>query len=285
MGFIGLGRMGRPMAANLEAAGFPVLRFDPFVPVSARTEPAQGWTDDLTRIARTSVSVSVLPDGKVTDSVLRSPDFLRDVAPGHVHISMATIGAEQARSLSAELAERAVVFVDAPVSGSATLVAAAQISCMVGCEPDVFEGIRPLLAAMTRDQLHLGPVGAGAAMKLAIQALIGITNQGVAEALVLAEASGISRDLALDAIAVSAVATPYASYKRSVYTSPHPAREPVAAPISLLQKDLRLTLADAGSLHAPMPLTRAASALLDEAAAAGLAAADVGAVIERLGQP
>ena len=114
---------------------------------------------------------------------------------------MSTTGPAAAREIAAEAARHGADFLDAPVSGSTALAEQGTLTTMVGGPAQAFERVRPVLAALTARQLHLGPAGAGAAMKLAVNIMIAATNQAVAEALALAADAGITPASAYDTLA------------------------------------------------------------------------------------
>jgi 3-hydroxyisobutyrate dehydrogenase-like beta-hydroxyacid dehydrogenase len=121
---------------------------------------------------------------------------------------------------------------------------------MVGGDREAFEQFRPVLAATSRAQHHLGPSGAGAAMKLAVNALIGVTNLALSKVLVAAERSGIPRERVLDVLADSAIGSPYVKYKRAAFLDPDAVE--VFFTVRLLKKDLRLALELGRSTDVPM---------------------------------
>ena len=114
---------------------------------------------------------------------------------------MSTIGPTAARELAAEARSRDVELLDAPVSGSVSVAAQAQLFVMVGGDREAYERAAPVLDAMAKGHVLLGPSGSGAAMKLAVNAMIAVTNEAVAETLVLAESFGIAREAAYDVLA------------------------------------------------------------------------------------
>jgi 3-hydroxyisobutyrate dehydrogenase-like beta-hydroxyacid dehydrogenase len=116
---------------------------------------------------------------------------------------------------------------------------------------------------MTAKQLFLGPSGAGAAMKLALNGLLAATNQALAEALVLAERNGIEPAAAYDAVGASVLGSPYVAYKRSAFLAP--SDEPVAFTVALLQKDLDLLLSLGEHLGVPLTTASAVRDALGEA--------------------
>lgn len=246
---IGLGRMGSPMARALLRAGFPLT-------VHNRTRRRASLLADAGAMVAESpaeaargadVVITMLADGAAVEAVMEGPDgILAGCRPGSTLIEMSTIGPERARDLAARAADRGSTLLDAPVSGSVALAEAGTLTTLVGGDRERFEAVRPVLAAMTRAQLWLGPSGAGAAMKLGLNGLIAATNQAVAEALVVAEGCGIDRGLAYEAIVQSAVGSPFVEYKREAFVSP--SDEPVAFTLQLMEKDLELYLSLGRSL-------------------------------------
>lgn len=272
IGFAGLGRMGRPMAANLARAGHTVLAHDPFV-----DEAPNGVTPvgSVAELAETSLSISMLPDGDTTrDLVLKG---LEDAASGHLHVVMGTVGPQLVR----ELYEIAVVdLIDAPVSGSVSLAETGAITTMVGGSQEQFERIRPVLAAMTSAQFHTGAVGSGSAAKLAVNSVLAALSQGIAEGLLIAEAGDLDPGVFYEVLRSSAAGAPYVGYKEQAYLAPETAG--VAAPVSLIRKDLRLALELARGRRLDLPGAEVACAVLDDATVAGLGEADMAQVLAAL---
>jgi 3-hydroxyisobutyrate dehydrogenase-like beta-hydroxyacid dehydrogenase len=281
--FAGLGRMGVPMAVNVARAGFPLRVWNrtpgpgaAVVAVGAEVAP------DLAALAcGADVLVTMVADAAAAEAVLLGPDgALAALAPGAVVVEMSTIGPQAARRLAAAAGERGVDLLDAPVSGSVTMAEAAKLTTMVGGPAEALERARPVLEAMTARQVHVGPSGTGAAMKLALNAVIALTNEAVGEALALAEATGIDRAVAYDVLASSAVASPFVQYKRDAYLDPEGA--PVAFSVTLMQKDLALALALARDHAVPLPALAAAGEVLSLARRQGLGDADLSRVADVL---
>jgi 3-hydroxyisobutyrate dehydrogenase-like beta-hydroxyacid dehydrogenase len=273
VGFAGIGRMGLPMARNVLDAGFPLTVFnrtpercDPLVEAGATlaATPAE--------LARASdVVITMVADGGAVRALLDGPDGLLAGAGSDLVLSeMSTIGPLAAREIAAHCAEHGVAMIDAPVSGSIAVATAAQLTILVGGEEAALERARPVLDAMSKAVLHLGPSGAGAAIKLSINLIIGATVQSVSEALVVAEASGIEREAAYDAIASSVVGSTYVDYKRDAWLDPD--GTPTAFTLDLMLKDLRLAL-DLGAATG-VPLLATSAAVNGTALAIGLEGGD-----------
>jgi 3-hydroxyisobutyrate dehydrogenase-like beta-hydroxyacid dehydrogenase len=194
---------------------------------------------------------------------------------------MSTTGPRAARDIAARAAA-GVWFLDAPVSGSVTLAEQGKLTTLVGGEPAVLARALPVLQAVTGKQLYLGPQGAGATMKLAVNIMIGCVNQAVAEGLALTAYTGIDPRDAYEAFLVSAVSSPLLRYKRAAHLSP--GDEPVSFTTSLMAKDLQLALDIAEEAKLRLTLTATAKESLDRACAAGYSDADF-ACIARLLRP
>lgn len=283
VGFVGLGRMGLPMARALLRAGFSLT-------VQNRTVRRalllgdQGATvveSPAEVAAACDVVITMLSDGQAVEDVMHGPDgLLSDPRAGLVLIEMSTIGPDAARELAATAAERRVSVLDAPVSGSVPAAESATLTTVVGGDKAVFTRVRPALAAMTREQIWLGSSGAGATMKLALNGMIAATNNALSEALVIAERSGIERDAAYEAIATSAVASPFVNYKRSAFLEP--SDEPVAFTLELMQKDLSLYRTLARKLGVPLAIADASDEILTRARASQGDDVDLALVAEAL---
>jgi 3-hydroxyisobutyrate dehydrogenase/2-hydroxy-3-oxopropionate reductase len=281
VGFAGIGRMGLAMARNLLRAGFPLVVWNR---TSERCAPLVDEGAVLATgpeaLAAADVVVTMLSDGQAARAVLVESGLLATLRPGSVVLEMSTIGPAAVAELSAEAERHRVRLLDAPVSGSVSVAEAAQLFAMVGGEREAYELAAPVLDAMTKGHMLLGPSGAGAAMKLAVNAMIAVTNESVAETLALAERFGIERERAYDVLAGGALASPFVLYKRGAFLQPD--TEAVAFTIALMRKDAALAHDLAARLGVRMPAAEAAASVLEEALSRGLADADMASVISLL---
>jgi 3-hydroxyisobutyrate dehydrogenase-like beta-hydroxyacid dehydrogenase len=282
VGFAGIGRMGLAMARNLLGAGFPLVvwnrtaeRCIPLVDAGARAaaEPAA--------LAAADAVVTMVSDGQAAWSVLVESGLLSELRTGSVVLEMSTIGPIAVGELAAEALRYGVHLLDAPVSGSVSVAEAAQLFAMVGGDREAYELVTPVLDAMTKGHVLLGPSGAGAAMKVAVNAMIAVTNESVAETLALAEQFGIERERAYDVLAGGPLASPFVLYKRGAFLRLD--EEPVAFTTALMRKDVSLARELAASLGVRLPAAAAAAGVLEEALRNGLADADIASVISLLG--
>ena len=234
---------------------------------------------DLARAS--NVIVTMVADDAASHSLFVGNDgFLEGLRPESVVIEMATVGSEHLKEIGSLLRPLECDLLDAPVSGSVAMARDGSLSILVGGDADALDRVRPALTAMGSNIFHLGALGAGSAMKLAVNTVVYALNQGISEGLVLAERAGIRRDAAYEVFAHSAVAAPFVHYRREQFE--HPGDIEPALSLHLAAKDLRLILRLAASVGLKLPQAEAGLDVLDEAVDAGLAEADVSAVAELL---
>ncbi len=203
IGFIGLGIMGRPMAQNLITAGHELV-------VSAHRRAA---ADELAALgatvagtpreiaAQVDLVITMLPNSPQVREVALGPDGIIAAArPGLVYVDCSSIAPVAAQEVAHALVEHDVAMLDAPVSGGEPKAVDGTLSIMVGGPSDVFDQVRPVLAAMGSSVVRVGEVGAGNTAKLANQVVVALNIAAVAEALVLAQKAGVAPDAVLDAI-------------------------------------------------------------------------------------
>lgn len=284
VGFIGLGRMGYPMASNVAAAGFPLTVWNRTVAkaeaLAADTGAAMAASPaDLAR--GVDVVITMVADGVVlSDLYLGSGAMCGSLAAGTLCVDMSTVSPAESRLVAAAVEAAGGRFVDAPVSGSTAIATAGTLTIMAGGQPTDVETLRPVFEAMGSRVYHMGPVGSGATIKLAVNSIVYGLGQAVAEALVLAEASGIGRETAYEVFANSAIAAPFVHYRREAFLKP--GEVPVAFRMVLAKKDLDLALDLARSAGAAMPQAVLNRSELVEAISAGFGDQDMSAVAEYL---
>jgi 3-hydroxyisobutyrate dehydrogenase/2-hydroxy-3-oxopropionate reductase len=214
------------------------------------------------------VCVTMLADGDAVAAVYGGVDGLvAGARQGTVLVDSSTVPPAALRAFEAASRAAGAGIVDAPVSGSVALAESGKLTLMVGGTDDDVERARPVLEALGATIFHLGPLGSGAAMKLAVNTVIFGLNEALAEGLVLAEAAGIRRGLAYDVLAASAVGAPYVGYKRAAFLDPE--TTPVAFALDLAAKDLRLIDGLAAATGVGLPQARTNLAVI-EAAIAGV---------------
>jgi 3-hydroxyisobutyrate dehydrogenase-like beta-hydroxyacid dehydrogenase len=278
--------MGRRMAANVAGAGFPTLLYNRTRATAeelARETGALVADSPADTAARSDVVVTMLSDPEAVLSVYDGPlGILQGLASGAVAIDMGTTGPELVLNLAEQAAARGAGFVDAPVSGSVAFAESGSLTLMVGGDQSDVERVLPVLRAMGSSIFHLGGIGAGAAMKLAVNAVVYGLCQALSEALVLAERAGIERAKAYEVFAASAVAAPFVHYRRQEFEQP--GLPPVAFRLALAKKDMDLILSLATRSGTVTPQAEINQATLRQAMEAGWSDHDVSAVAEFLRQ-
>jgi 3-hydroxyisobutyrate dehydrogenase-like beta-hydroxyacid dehydrogenase len=278
---LGTGRMGAAMAHRVADAGHRLTVWNRSP--AAALAVAHALPHAAVDVARTAadavrdreVVLSVLADGAVTCAVLLDSDVSNAWSRDVVVCDLATSGVAAALALADGLATHGVPVVDAPVSGSVPAVEAGTLLVMAGGDPSAISLVTPVLSAFARRVVRVGSAGAGQAMKLAVNLVVHDLNAALAEALVLAENAGITREAAYDVLADSVVAAPYVAYKRAAFLDP---ATPVAMSLDLVRKDLRLVGELAASVAVPTAVTDAAAAMVDAACEAGHGAEDMAAL-------
>ena len=259
LGFIGIGTMGWPMAANLVKAGFAVTVFDlseargrDFV----RQHPAAIATMALVDMAEQDIVVTMLPTGRIVSEVLlagQKSAFLLNVKAGTIVIDMSSSEPTGTRELAAKLAGKGAILLDAPVSGAEPRAKAATLTIMIGSDNSAaVERARPVLAAMGNRLFVTGGSGSGHACK-ALNNLLGATAfAATCEAVMIAERFGLDPTVLVDILNVSTGK----SFISEVVMKDHVIDGKFATgfKLGLMAKDVQIAadLADAVGLDAPV---------------------------------
>ncbi|MEE4312870.1 MAG: NAD(P)-dependent oxidoreductase, partial [Desulfofustis sp.] len=172
VGFIGLGRMGAPMAGNLARAGYKLVLFDRQPDITKRFAEQYGGRAAITpaEVGRSaSVVITMLPDSTAVRQVVLGDGRewgIADAAPaGTIFVDMSSSAPADTRTLAGELQQRSLSVIDAPVSGGVAKAVSGTLTIITGGEPALIESISPLLLAMGSNCIHAGPIGAAHAMK------------------------------------------------------------------------------------------------------------------------
>jgi 3-hydroxyisobutyrate dehydrogenase-like beta-hydroxyacid dehydrogenase len=261
---LGAGRMGSAMAARLAGQGAQVVVFNRTASRAeelARRIGARVAPNPAQAAADADVLITMVADEDAVIELYRQADgILEGLASRTVAVDMSTVLPDTIRGLEGDVRSKRAGILDAPVSGSVPLVEAGTLTIMVGGEVADLERARLVLEAMSRRIFHLGPLGAGATMKLAVNDIVFALGGALAEALVLAEKAGVERSVAYEVFADSAIASPFVGYKRDAYVEPDLA--PVGFSVDLARKDLGLILELARRVGADMAQAEVNLALL-----------------------
>ncbi len=281
---IGLGRMGAAMVERLRALGTDVVIFNRTASRAADLAERSGARVAPTAAAAASgagvVLVSLADDAACRETYTGSGGLVDGLAAGTVVAETSTIDPRTVVELAGRVSATGAALVDSPVSGSVPLVLRGELTAIVGGAPDAVGAARPVLEGIAKHVLHVGPLGAGATMKLAVNGVVHASNQAVSEALVLAEAAGVDRQTAYEVLASSAIASPFVAYKRGAFENP--AEAPVAFSLDLVAKDYDLILELAERVGARMDQARAGRRSVAAAIERGYGNRDMSALAEHL---
>jgi 3-hydroxyisobutyrate dehydrogenase/2-hydroxy-3-oxopropionate reductase len=281
---LGTGRMGGAMAGTLRRAGFPVRVWNRTVSrAEGVAEPIGAEVADTAReaVADADVTISSLADDEAVVAAYTGPDgAVEALREGQVALEMSTVAPHTVAQLGPEVERTGAALLDAPVSGSVSVVEQGALTIMVGGDERAQAKAQPVLDALGDRVVHIGLLGTGATMKLAVNALIHAIDVGVSEALVLAERAGVERSVAYEIFASGAAAAPFVLYKREAFE--HPDETPPAFLMDLMAKDLDLILELAEEVGAPMDQARQNRVTVGEALESGFSGRDLSAVAEFL---
>jgi len=277
VGFVGLGRMGSRIAANL-ATSNEIMVWNRTESVADAWVEANGGTvaRDLAELAGWSEAiVTMLADGAALEAVYEE---LADAIGGHtVAIDMGTSGPGSFQRVREMVEARGGIMVDAPVSGATAAAEAASLLIMVGGAPETYARVEPLLEG-AGNPVHVGPTGSATVLKLAVNSVLYGLNQAVAEAVALAEKSGVEPATTLDILAKGAAGAPMLSYRREQYL--HPDTAPISFTLDLARKDMVLALDQARETGAPTGQLERTLELTEALIEQGLGSQDMGYVVE-----
>ena len=279
IGFVGLGRMGKPMALNLLRAGFGVVvasRSRPPVEevVGAGAEEAASLAD---LVQRAEVVCTCLPDLAASEAVyFGEGGLVANSRAGQVFVETSTIAPSLARRAASSAAERGAGYLDAPISGGVERAQSATLTIMAGGAPEHFEAARPVLDALGSSAHHVGPAGQGSVVKLTNQLLVGVHTLAACEAFTFGSAAGADGRQLLDVLSTSWGASNMLTRNGPLLLSGDYGD---LAPVRLLAKDLALIEEAAGELGLALPLVQRTRALFDEAMAGGLGERDIASMV------
>ena len=270
LGFVGLGTMGSAVAKRLLDAGHAVHGWN-------RTAEKAQWLVDhglvLERSPRAvaeqaDVVFSTVTDTKALDAVATGPDgILAGLKPGQVWVDSTTGSPSNSRRLAADVEALGAHMLDAPISGTAITVEQGQASLMVGGPEETFRQVEPILREIAPVVARIGENGQAVLMKIAINLSLQVQMVALSEGLLIAEKGGIEREVALEAMLNSVIASPMVKY-RGPHVLGHP--DEVWFDCNMMQKDMLLALDAGRELDVPMPTTAVANELLTAARGMGL---------------
>lgn len=277
---IGIGRMGAAMAGTLARAGHELLLWNRDREKAERVAEAIGASLTLTAAeaaSRARIVLTSLADDAAVEAVYRGPGgVVEGIGPDAVAVDTSTIDPQTVKAIGAAVDATGAGFLDCPVSGSVSTVEAGDLTIMAGGNAALVERVRPVLEPLAARIVHVGPRGAGAATKLAVNNLVHGLNVALSEAIVLAERAGVDRSVAYDVFAGGAGGAPFVQYKREAFE--HPETAPVAFSLDLVAKDYELILGLGERVGAPMAQAATALEIVRGAIARGFGERDLSAI-------
>ena len=279
IGFLGLGRMGSPMARNIAGAGHELIVFnrtgEKMTPFVAEGATAADSPVDLARRCELLALCVALP-ADVRDVFERPDGILAGLSDDQLVVDFSTIDPATSRAMAARCVERGAAYLDAPVSGGVSGAEQGSLTVMVGGPVEALERARLVLEAVGKNIQHVGPVGAGSTVKLINQMLVGVNLAGVVEALVLGTKAG------LDPAHLYEIVRTSSGNSNSLNGAAPRILERNFEPgfaLDLLFKDVNLAAGIAQDLKLPLLMANQALQLIQAARAQGLGDLDTSATI------
>jgi 3-hydroxyisobutyrate dehydrogenase-like beta-hydroxyacid dehydrogenase len=242
----------RARAKETVALGTETARLAIVTVSASRPQPEPGSND----LEVVDIIISFLPDDRAVREVYYGPDgVIANAARGLLILEMSTVLPDTARKLYQAGAARGIRILDAPVSGSTPAAVHGALTVLAGGDPKAFEACVPIFRQIAREWLFLGPSGAGAAMKLVVNALLGAGMQAIAEAVALGETLGLERERLFDVLAEMPVVAP--AHRGKLAQASRRDYQP-QFPLWLMRKDFGLILDQAAKHGVSMPVAAAA---------------------------
>ncbi|HZN22377.1 MAG TPA: NAD(P)-dependent oxidoreductase, partial [Gaiellaceae bacterium] len=280
VGFVGLGVMGGGVTRRLLAAGHTVHGYNRSREKAAPLVELGLVLEDTPRQVAEAADVvfSMVTNVAALEAVTQGPDgILAGLGAGKIYVDMTTGTPEASRALSELVAERGARMLDAPVSGSVSTLEEGRLSIMVGGDEDAFAEVEPILLDIGPTVMRIGSNGQALLMKIAINLSLHVQMVAFCEGLLLAEKDGIDKEVAVEALLKSVIASPMLAYR-----GPFVLEMPDEAwfNVNMMQKDMNLALEAGRKLDVPMPTTAISNELLTAARAMGLVEQDFAVVYE-----
>jgi len=282
IGFLGLGDMGQAIVPRLIAAGHTITGWNRTKEKAAPLlELGMLWADTPREVARQSEIVfSIVTDTAAVRSLaLGENGILAGLRKDAVYLDMSTIDPDGSRAIAAEFAKAGLVMLDAPISGTTLTLGQGKASLMVAGDKAAFERVLPILLAIGPRVTYIGAQGLAVQLKVAINMTLVIEVIGFCEGVALAEKGGVPREVAVDAMLKSVVASPVLNYRAPLILEGH-LSDATYGNVNLQQKDMLLALDLGRKMGVPVPLGAAANEMLNACRGLGLAHHDFVAVYE-----
>jgi 3-hydroxyisobutyrate dehydrogenase-like beta-hydroxyacid dehydrogenase len=284
LGFVGLGVMGGGIAKRLLKAGHEVHGYNRTREKARPLEELGLVLEDTPRAVAEQVEVvfSMVTNTKALQAVTDGPDgILAALGPSKVYVDMTTGSPAGSRALAERVASAGAAMLDAPVSGSVSTLEEGRLSIMVGGDQAAYDLVEPILLDIGPTVRRIGENGQAVLLKIAINLSLHVQMVAFSEGVLLAEKAGIDKQVAVDAMLNSVIASPMIKYR-----GPFVLEQPEEAwfDVNMMQKDMNLALEAGRELDVPMPTTAISNELLTAARGMGLEHYDFSIVYDVLAQ-
>jgi len=284
LGFVGLGVMGGEMVNRLLGKGHSVRGYNR---TRSKAEwlikKGMKWADSPRAVvAAAEVTFSMVTNSAALGAVMNGTDgMLAGVTPGKIFVDMSTLSPTFSREVAAKVREKGGDMVDSPVSGSVITLQEGKLSVMAGGRKETFEKVKPLLLDIGPKVTYVGDNGLALVMKIGTNLSLAVQMLAFSEGVLLAEKSGIAREIAVDVLTHSVIASPMVQYQ-----GPFILKKPEEAwfNVNMMQKDMNLALELGRQLDVPMPTTAVTNEFLTAARGLGLEEKDFAVVFNVLAQ-
>lgn len=284
LGFVGLGVMGSEMVNRLLGKGHSVTGYNRTKSkADSLIKKGMKFANSPREVAAASdVVFSMVTNSAALDAVMNGPDgILAGLTPGKSVVDISTVSPAFSREIAKKVREKGCDMVDAPVSGSVITLQEGKLSVMVGGRKETFEKVKPLLLDIGPKVTHVGDNGLALVMKIGTNLSLAVQMLAFCEGILLAEKSGIAREVAVDVLTHSVIASPMVQYR-----GPFVLKMPDEAwfNVNMMQKDMLLALELGRQLDVPMPTTAVTNEFLTAARGMGFVEQDFAVVFEVLAQ-
>jgi 3-hydroxyisobutyrate dehydrogenase-like beta-hydroxyacid dehydrogenase len=282
LGFVGLGVMGSEMVNRLLSKGHAVTGHNRTrTKAESLIKKGMKWGDSPRAVAAASdFTFSMVTNSAALGAIVNGPDgILAGLKSGKVLVDMSTVSPAFSREVAAKVREKGADMVDAPVSGSVITLQEGKLSVMVGGRKETFDRVKPLLLDIGPKVTHVGDNGLALVMKIGTNLSLAVQMLAFCEGVLLAEKSGIAREVAVDVLTHSVIASPMVQYR-----GPFVLKMPEEAwfNVNMMQKDMLLALELGRQLDVPMPTTAVTNEFLTAARGMGLVEKDFAIIFEVL---
>jgi 3-hydroxyisobutyrate dehydrogenase-like beta-hydroxyacid dehydrogenase len=282
LGFVGLGVMGGQMVDRLLAKGHAVTGYNRTrAKAEWLIERGMVWAESPRAVVEASdVILSMVTNSAALSAIAEGLDgLLAGLKPGKILVEISTVSPAVSRALAEKVREKGADLLDSPVSGSVITLQQGNLSVMVGGRRETFDKVKPILEDIGPKVTYVGDNGLALALKIASNLSLAVQMLAFSEGVLLAEKSGVAREIAVEVLTNSAIASPMVKY-RGPFVIELP--EEAWFDVNMMQKDMLLALEMGRALNVPLPTTAVSNEFLTAARGMGLAKEDFAVVFDVL---